>query len=214
MCDNAYNQSDSADLESEGRVMSNVINMSGGAADLQSKTVNPSTSQQVVRPDTGKDGLSQVTVNAIKLQSKSVGMSRMGGSTAVYPDSDYAGLSQVAINPMLQLQDAIFTPTVSIHSDGHLYITIPSPYNVGNLITFLLSFVDSGTNQIIQVFSGIYSPWTRYVGGWGLGCLLGWNFKTPLVNVDGNTIYTSQYSLSGVSWKFESCFGVAYLPQE
>lgn len=96
MYDNAYNQSDSADLESEGRVMSNVINMSGGAADLQSKTVNPSTSQQVVRPDTGKDGLSQVTVNAMKLQSKTASPST--SQQIIRPDSNYNGLSQVTVN--------------------------------------------------------------------------------------------------------------------
>lgn len=33
--------------------------------DLQAKTVNPSTSQQYVLPDSGKDGLSSVTVNAV-----------------------------------------------------------------------------------------------------------------------------------------------------
>lgn len=95
MYDNAYNQPDSANLESEGRVMSNVINMSGGAADLQSKTVDPSTSQQVVKPDTGKDGLSQVTVNAVKLQSKTVNPS--GVQQVITADNTYTGLQKVTI---------------------------------------------------------------------------------------------------------------------
>lgn len=43
---------------------------SGGT--MQSKTVDPSTSQIVVEPDTGYDGLSSVTVNAVELQSKTV----------------------------------------------------------------------------------------------------------------------------------------------
>lgn len=121
MCDNAYNQSDSADLESEGRVMSNVINMSGGAADLQSKTVNPSTSQQVVRPDTGKDGLSQVTVNAMKLQSKTVSPST--SQQTVKPDSSYNGLSQVTVNGAA-LQSKTATPgssTQHISADSGYY---------------------------------------------------------------------------------------------
>lgn len=47
-------------------------NYSGGTPSLQSKSVNPSTSQQVVTPDSGYDGLSQVTVAAARLQTRTV----------------------------------------------------------------------------------------------------------------------------------------------
>ena len=40
-------------------------NYSGEAVNVQAKTATPSTSQQVILPDTGYDYLSQVTVNAI-----------------------------------------------------------------------------------------------------------------------------------------------------
>lgn len=102
--------------------MSNVINMSGGAADLQSKTVNPSTSQQVVRPDTGKDGLSQVTVNAMKLQSNKV-IGATNQIQTIKPDSGYDGFSQITVDKM-SLQEKTIYPswnTQHIYPDGAYY---------------------------------------------------------------------------------------------
>lgn len=48
-----------------GEIVRNIRNMSSGTVNNQSKTVSPTEQQQVVSPDSGYNGLSSVTVNAI-----------------------------------------------------------------------------------------------------------------------------------------------------
>lgn len=89
-----------------------IFNQSGGSASptLQTKTVIPSTSSQLIVPDAGFDALSQVTVNAAPLQAKTA---TIGSSqTIIKPDSGQYGLSQVTV-PAAALQSKTVAPSTS-----------------------------------------------------------------------------------------------------
>lgn len=57
-------------------------------AKLQTKTVSPSTSQQTIIPDSGYEGLSSVTVNAIQTETKTVALSMASGNQVITPSTN------------------------------------------------------------------------------------------------------------------------------
>lgn len=74
--------------------------ITGKIVQLQTKTITPTNSTQVVNPDEGYDGFSQVTVNAggssINNQNKTVTPSE--SQQSVTADSGYTGLGTVTVN--------------------------------------------------------------------------------------------------------------------
>ena len=85
-------------LPTNGKLMTDDVTVDAVSIDLQSKTVNPSTTATTVAPDDGKDGLSSVTVNA------------MPSGTLDIPDIEYADRLGVAYVDI----------TVGVDDDGYV----------------------------------------------------------------------------------------------
>ncbi|MBQ0035518.1 MAG: hypothetical protein KBT35_01225 [Firmicutes bacterium] len=96
----------------------------GGSYELQEKEATPTTAVQVVTPDTGKYGLSKVTVNAIPEQYKDISGVTAGagdvlsGKTIVTEDGTVAGTmaNNGAVNETLSISNPSYNVPAGYHN--------------------------------------------------------------------------------------------------
>lgn len=80
---------------SNGKYFSSVnVNVVGDAFDIQSKSVTPTESEQIVTPDAGYDGLSSVTVGAISSTYVGSGITRKSAATITPSTSAQIAVSE------------------------------------------------------------------------------------------------------------------------
>lgn len=106
-----------------------IFNLSGGGQPvLQAKQATPSKSQQIILPDDGYDGLSEVDIDATPLEARTVNPST--SLQTITPSSSSIGFSSVTINPM-KLQSKSVTPYTVPYS-----VSPDSGYNGLSSVTF------------------------------------------------------------------------------
>ena len=157
---------------------------SGGSPSLQSKSVSPSTSQQVVSPDSGYDGLSQVTVAAIQTQTKSCTPSTT--QQEITPDSGKF-LSKVTV-AAIQTQTKSCTPSATqqeITPASGKYLTKVTVAGDADLIA-------SNIKKDVQIFgvTGTYEGSGGTTNGSLIEVTCSSNIDQVTATVNGNT-YTA-----------------------
>lgn len=129
------------------------VDVRNSSINLQSKNASISTSEQTITSDTGYDGLSSVTIEALSLQSKTVNPSN--SIQVIEPSSSYHALSSVTVNAIQSgsagTPDTTIstTPTISINSSGLITVSVSSSQSVTPTVSE--GYVSEGTSGTISV---------------------------------------------------------------
>lgn len=150
---------------SSGKYFSSVeVDIAGDAPTYQSKTVTPTTSAQIITADDGYDALSDVTVNAIKTETKSI------TSNGTYNPTSGKYFSSVTVNipaEEFNTQSKTVTPTESTQTispdngyDGLSSVTvnpISSTYVGSGVPTKGATTITPNSNSQTAISSGTYA---------------------------------------------------------
>ena len=183
---------------SAGKYFSSVeVASAGDTPTYQSKTVFPSTSVQTVTADSGYDALSDVTVNAIQTETKSV------TANGTYNPTSGKYFSSVTVDvpsETFNTQTKTVTPTESTQTispdngyDGLSQITvnpIPSNYVGSGVTTKSAATITPSTSVQTAVSAGTY-----VTGDIKVAAMLSGALDTP--SVSGSGLVTASIATSG-----------------
>ena len=124
----------------------------GGAVSLQSKTATPTESQQVIKPDSNYDGLSQVTINAISTTYVGSEIARnnsnnlsISGAIVTVPAGYYATAASKTFpsgSAEIPATTITATPNISMNSSGLITASVSSSKSITPIIS--AGYITSG----------------------------------------------------------------------
>lgn len=141
------------------------VDSGGGSVSLQTKTATPSESEQTITADSGYDGLSSVTVEAVSSTYVGSGISRRSssnltasGATVTAPAGYYASSASKSVATATQA-----TPSISVSSAG--LITASSTQSAGYVSAGTKTATEQLTTQAAKTITPTKSSQTAVASG-------------------------------------------------